>query len=87
MKVLHIAQNTPRYEVVELLANRVNRNNSLSVIRGEDGQTSYTGGYILEDTPVIRDILDKIPPEEQYEFVQTWRTEPFAKFYYEEETA
>lgn len=45
MGVLHVSQNTEGYEVVELLANRVSRNNSLNLVK-IDGVECITGGFI-----------------------------------------
>jgi len=44
-----------------------------------------TGGFLLNDTPTIRNILDSIPKEEQYDFVKEFKMDPFVKFYYNEE--
>ena len=71
MKVIHIAENTDGYEIVTLLANKVSRKNSLSLIQTPyNGVISMTGGFILNDTKRIRKILDAIPKENQYGFVK-----------------
>ena len=83
MKILHITPSSGGYEEVKLLANAVNRNNSLAVIE-VNGEIRITGGYLINDTPRIRKILDAIPKEDQYEFVKEFKNDPFVKFYYEE---
>jgi len=80
MKILHITPSSNGYEEVTLLANQIDRTNSLSAIE-KDGETYYTGGFILNDTPQIRAILDSIPDSEQYEFVKSFKMDPFVKFY------
>lgn len=84
MKILHITPNDKGYEEVTLLANRINRKNSFAAIE-KDGEQYMTGGFIINDTPEIRNVLDAIPKEQQYEFVKSFRMEPFAKFYLEED--
>jgi len=83
MKILHITPSSGGYEEVTLLANAVNRNNSFAVIE-KDGEKYFTGGFLINDTPRIRKILDAIPVEQQYDFVKEFKDSPFAKFYYEE---
>jgi hypothetical protein len=82
MKVLHITPSTKGYEVVTLIANRVNRNNCLAVIE-KHGKQNWTGGFILNLS--IRNHLDLIPKKEQYNFVKEFKTDPFVKFYLEED--
>lgn len=82
MKILHITQKTNGYEEVELVANNVNKNNSLAVIK-KKGKLLMTGGFLINDTPIIRAVLDSITKEDQFEFVQAFKMEPFVKFYYE----
>lgn len=84
MKVLHIAQNTIGFEEVTLLANAVDKRNNLAVIE-KNGQIYYTGGFLLNDTPEIRAILNNIPNKDQYEFVKTIKVDPFVAFYYDKE--
>ena len=84
MKILHITPSTDGYEEVVLIANQFNRTNSLSVIE-KGGEQFMTGGFIINDTPEIRKVLDAIPKENQYEFVKSFKMEPFAKFYFEGE--
>lgn len=83
MKVLHISQGKP-YEEVELIANRVNRNNSLAVIK-KDNSIFYTGGFIVENNPIITNYLDKFADSLHYEAIKDFRTIPFVKDYYEED--
>lgn len=83
MQVLHITPSTNGYEVVTLLANRINRANSLAMIE-KDNEKFMTGGFIINDTPEIRAILDAMPKEQQHAFVQSFKMEPFVKPYYEE---
>jgi hypothetical protein len=82
MKILHITPSSNGYEEVELIANRISRKNHLALIR-KDGQESMTGGHLINDTPRIRAILDSIPIDEQYEFVTSFKCDPFAKAYEE----
>lgn len=84
MKILHITPASDGYEEVVLIANQVSRTNSLSIIE-KDGKKLMTGGFIINDTPEIRKALDAIPKGNQYEFVKSFRMEPFAKFYFEGE--
>lgn len=84
MKILHITQTTNGYEEVELLANRINRKNNLTLIL-KNGQEYMTGGFLLNDTPEIRSILDSIPQDKQYDFVKSIKCDPFVKTYAEEE--
>lgn len=83
MEVIHIAENTNGYEIVTLLANRVSRKNSFSLIE-KDGVINMTGGFILNNTPEIRDILDAIPKDKQYKFVMSFKVEPWVRSYAEE---
>jgi hypothetical protein len=80
MKILHITPSTNGYEKVTLLANAINRNNSLAAIE-KDGEQFMTGGFLINDTPKIREILDSIPKEQQYDFVKEFKISPFVKFY------
>lgn len=70
---------------MELLANQMSKKNLFSVIKEESGEIKMTGGFILNDTPQIRAVLDAIPKDEQFKFVESFRIEPFVKEYYEEE--
>lgn len=83
MKVLHIPDHPDGYEEVTLIANRVSRKNQLSYIE-KDGQEFMTGGFIVEDTPKIREILDSMPKSEHYKFMRSIRVEPFVKSYLQE---
>lgn len=83
MQILHITPSTRGYEIVTLLANSIDRHNSLAAIE-KNGEQFWTGGFILNDTPVIRKILDAIPDDEQYEFVKSFKMDPFVKFYLNE---
>lgn len=83
MTVLHLTPSTEGYEEVTLLANRVSKNNSFSVIE-KNGEKFMTGGFLIKDTKQIREILDRIPKKEQYSFVKDFKMEPFVKCYLEE---
>jgi hypothetical protein len=83
MKILHITPDTNGYEEVILLANAINKTNSLAAIE-KDGQQFMTGGFLINDTPRIRELLDVIPKDQQYEFVKEFKMEPFVKFYLED---
>lgn len=82
MKVIHIAQNTDGYEIVTLIANRISRTIHLSLIEKENGEKHMTGGFILNDTPEMRAVLDGVAKSEQYNFVMSFKIEPFVKSYY-----
>lgn len=83
MEIIHISENSNGYEIVKLLANRVNRKNSLAVIE-KDGQTFMTGGFLINNDSEIRAIFDNIPKEKHYEFAMKFVKPPFVKLYYEE---
>lgn len=83
MKILHITPSSNGYEEVELLANNVSEVNHLAAI-SKHGEFSMTGGFLINDTPQIRAILDSIPKEEQYDFVKSFKMDPFVQFYYEQ---
>jgi len=77
---LHITPSSKGYEEVTLVANRISESNRLTAIE-RDGERFMTGGFIINDTPEIREVLNKIPPEKQYEFVKSFKQDPFVKFY------
>lgn len=83
MEVLHITPSTDGYEVVTLVANRINRENSFTAIR-KNGEDFWTGGFILADNETNRKILDSFPRAEQYKVVQGLKTTPFVKAYLED---
>jgi hypothetical protein len=83
MNILHITPSSDGYEEVELVANQISRTNNLAAIE-KDGVQYMTGGFLINDTPRIRKILDAIPKEEQYDFVKEFKMDPFVKFYSEE---
>lgn len=86
MNILHISPKSDGYEEVTLLANRINKKNRLAAIL-KDGEEFFTGGFLINDTPEIRKVLDTIPKGEQYEFVKSFKMNPFAKPYLEEDVA
>ena len=83
MKILHITPSSDGYEEVTLLANRHSQKNHLAVIE-KDGEQFMTGGFLIHDTPMTRTALDQIPKDFQYVFVQSFKSEPFAKAYFQE---
>lgn len=83
MEVLHITPNTNGYEKVTLIANRISKTNRFALIE-RNGIEFMTGGFLLQDTPKIREVLDSIPKPELYEFVRQFKTTPFVKAYQEE---
>ena len=85
MKILHITPSSNGYEEVILLANRMNKKNNMAVIE-KDGKVFFTGGYLIEDTPEIREVLNRIPKEEQYKFVHSFKQDPWKKLYFEDES-
>lgn len=85
MKVLHVASNSDGYEQVELLANRVNQNNHLAVIKKKDGEIYWTGGLLFPDTSDVRALFDTRPANEHYALAVLLKTDPFEKAYYEED--
>jgi hypothetical protein len=84
MKILHITPSSEGYEEVELLANRISRKNGLALIL-KNGQEFMTGGFLIKDTPKIREILDSIPSNQQYEFVREFKMDPFVKSYFDDD--
>jgi len=82
MKALHITPETNGYEEIELIANRVSRTNGLAVIE-KNGEQFITGGFLIQDTPEIRIILDNTPKNKQYDLIKSIKNDPFAAFYYE----
>ena len=69
MKVLHLTPKTNGYEVVTLIADKVNEHNHLSVIES-DGLLNYTGGLILVDNVHNRQLLDSIPKDKTiYDYI------------------
>lgn len=76
MKILHITPSTNGYEEAILLKNHVSETNRLAVIDLK-GEVFFTGGFLIKDTPKIRQILDSIPKKEQYDFVRYFRITPF----------
>ena len=83
MKILHITPSTNGYEEVVLLANAINKTNNLAAIE-KYGQQFMTGGFLINDTPKIREILDAMPKSRQYDFVKEFKMNPFVKFYLED---
>jgi hypothetical protein len=83
MKILHITPATNGYEEVVLLANAINKTNNLAAIE-KNGEQFMTGGFLINDTPKIRDVLDAIPKDQQYEFIKEFKMNPFVKFYLED---
>lgn len=79
---IHVASNNDGYEVVELLANRVNVKNTLSVIK-KDGEIFMTGGFIFENNDEIKKLFDTKPIEQHYEFAKLLRSVPFAASSYD----
>jgi hypothetical protein len=79
MKVLHITPSTNGYEEVELIANSISKTNNLAAIR-KNGEVYYTGGFLINDTPQIRKVLDSIPVSDQYEFAKSFKMTPFESF-------
>ena len=84
MKILHITPSTKGYEEVTLLANRISKTNGFSAIE-KDGEQFMTGGFLINDTPQIRAVLDSMPRDKQYEFVKEFKMDPFVRFYLEDE--
>ena len=84
MNILHITPSSDGYEEVKLVANQISRTNNLAAIE-KDGVQYMTGGFLINDTPRIRQILDAIPREDQYDFVKEFKMDPFVKFYLEKD--
>jgi hypothetical protein len=76
MKILHITPESNGYEEVNLIANNVNKTNNLAVIE-KNGKQFMTGGFLINDTPEIRKVLDSIPKEEQYSFIKEFKMNPY----------
>lgn len=86
MKILHITPSSNGYEEVTLVANRVSKTNNLAVIK-KDGELFYTGGFLINDTPEIRVMLNQIPNHLQYDFVKSFKMDPFISLKYFEDMA
>ena len=84
MKVIHITPSSNGYELVTLLANRVSKTNGFSVIE-KNGEYFMTGGFIISNTIEIRNILDNIAKEKQYDFIKSIKMKPFVKLYLDED--
>lgn len=80
MKILHLTPRSDGYEEVTLIANRYSRTNHLAVVE-KGGSQFITGGIMLPDLPIIREALDLIPKNEQYEFCVLFKMDPFVKDY------
>lgn len=83
MEVLHLTPSINGYEIVELIANRVDRNNHLAVIQ-KNGELHMTGGLLLPNDEQIKSFLSQIAPEDQYNFVWKMKNTPFVKSYLDE---
>lgn len=83
MDVLHITPETDGYEVVKLLANRVSRTNHLALIE-IDSKEYMTGGFIVGDTKLNRQVLDSVPKSQQYKLIKSLRAVPYVKAYSDE---
>lgn len=83
MKILHITPTTDGYQEAVLVANNISKTNSLAAIE-IDGEEFMTGGFIINDTPEIRAVLDNLPTKDQFEFVKSFKSTPFVKFYLED---
>jgi type IV secretory pathway ATPase VirB11/archaellum biosynthesis ATPase len=84
MEILHITPSSGGYEVVTLLANNIAKNNHLAAIMKSDGKIYWTGGFLINKTPLITKILDGIPKWEQYQFIKDFKSDPFVQMYLEE---
>ena len=80
MNILHITPSSNGYEVVQLIANKVDKTNGLAVI-SINGELNYTGGFLIEDNAYTRNILNVLPKSMQYEFIKNIRAIPFEKEY------
>ena len=83
MKILHITPSTNGYEQVTLLANRYSKRNQFAVIE-KNGELLFTGGFLINDTPQIRFVLDAIPKHQQYDIIKDFTMNPYAKSYFNE---
>ncbi len=84
MKVLHVTPSTDGYEEVILLANRISKTNGLALIE-KNGKKFITGGFLITDTPEIRNVMNSIPKENLYQFLTDFRMTPFVLMYATEE--
>ena len=84
MKILHITPSDNGYEVVDLISNKIDKNNGFSLIK-KDGVLFMSGGFKINDTPEIRAVLDAMPKDKQYEFIKSFKMDPWAKAYASEE--
>ena len=79
-KILHITPNTKGYEEATLISNAIDDHNHLRGIEIK-GKFFMTGGFIINDTPAIRKVLDAMPIEEQYEFIKSFKMDPWERQY------
>ena len=82
MKILHITPKTNGYEEVTLLANRISKTNGFAVIQKDDGEKFMTGGFLIQDMPETRKVLDSVPKEQQYDLFMLLRVEPVVGYSY-----
>ena len=82
MKVFHISENSNGYELVTLLAKRYNKTNRLAVIQNDEGETFFTGGFLLPADAEVKLILDQIPESKLYEVIKKFKVTPFVKPYF-----
>ena len=83
MKILHITPSSDGYEEVTLLANRISKNNGLALIE-KNGQRRMTGGLLIQDTPMVRSLLDATPKKLQYGLISDIKNDPYAALYWDE---
>ena len=84
MKVLLIDP-SGGYEEAVLISNKVSPNNSLAVVEIK-GKRYFSGGYILKDSPEIREILNELTPKKQLSLVKMFKDTPYVKQYLEDWT-
>ncbi len=84
MQVIHISdsQKESGYEIVNLY--QFSKTNGFYIIE-KGGQEFISEGYIIEDTPLNRYVLDSIPKHKQLEFIKSFKKDPYVKQYYEED--
>jgi len=89
LRALHIPQcnnDGKGYEVVTIIANQVSETNRMTVIKKDgDDKVYITGGFLIEDNPDNRKVLDMIEPDRQWKFLWNFRKEVYVKQKYYEE--
>lgn len=72
------------YQKYLLAANRISKKNGFHLVVNKNGEPEIGGAMIIQDTPDVRNILDNIPKEKQYDIMVQVRHPEYAKLYWSE---